>query len=63
VDGFVVPTKRHIHIRREDGTPDLSWIPIALDLSNISFGERRRESCVVNRKSRYSNFIPIRSMP
>ena len=37
VDGFVVPTKRHIHSRREDRTPDLSWIPITLDLSNISF--------------------------
>ncbi|RSM87401.1 hypothetical protein DMH04_10185 [Kibdelosporangium aridum] len=36
VDGIVVATKRHIHIRQEDGTPDLSWIPITLDLSDIT---------------------------
>jgi hypothetical protein len=36
-DGIVVPTKRHIHHRNEDGTPDLSWIPITLDLSDIDF--------------------------
>jgi hypothetical protein len=36
VDGFVVPTKRSIHIRQEDGTPDRSWIPIELTLRNIS---------------------------
>ncbi|MHA7264591.1 hypothetical protein ACX80W_15470 [Arthrobacter sp. TMN-37] len=35
VDGLVVPTKRHIHIRNEDRTPDLSWIPIEIDLSDI----------------------------
>lgn len=36
VDGFVVPTRRNIHIRQEDGTPDTSWIPISLELKNIS---------------------------
>ena len=36
VDGIVVPTERRIHIRQEDGAPDRSWIPITLDLSNVS---------------------------
>lgn len=35
IDGIPVATKRHIHTRNEDGTPDLSWIPITLDLSDI----------------------------
>ncbi|GGL05312.1 hypothetical protein Sme01_63800 [Sphaerisporangium melleum] len=35
VDGIPFPTKRHIHTRNEDGTPDLSWIPITVDLSDI----------------------------
>lgn len=37
-DGIVVPTTRHIHHRNDDGTPDLSWAPITLDLSDITFG-------------------------
>jgi hypothetical protein len=37
VDGFVVATQRRIHIRNEDRTPDLSWTPITLDLSNSRF--------------------------
>jgi hypothetical protein len=37
VDGLVVSTQRHIHIRNEDRTPDLSWIPITLDLSDSKF--------------------------
>jgi hypothetical protein len=36
-DGFVVATQRHIHIRNEDRTPDLSWTPITLDLGDIKF--------------------------
>ncbi|MFE4995517.1 hypothetical protein ACFRH4_30010 [Streptomyces mirabilis] len=36
-DGIVVPTERHVHHRNEDGTPDLSWIPITLNLSDIKF--------------------------
>jgi hypothetical protein len=36
-DGIVVPTKRHIHPRTEDGTPYLSFLPITLDLSDIKF--------------------------
>ncbi|MGI5524504.1 hypothetical protein ACQEUX_26700 [Micromonospora sp. CA-259024] len=35
VDGLVVPTRRRIHIRQEDRTPDLSWTPITLDLADI----------------------------
>ncbi|AQZ63541.1 unnamed protein product [[Actinomadura] parvosata subsp. kistnae] len=37
VDGIVVATTREIFIRQEDGTPDRSWTPIRLDLSDISF--------------------------
>jgi hypothetical protein len=36
-DGIVVPTKRHIHARNQDRTPDLSGIRITLDLSDIRF--------------------------
>ncbi len=36
-DGIVVPTKRHIHARNEDRTPDLSGVRITLDLSDIRF--------------------------
>jgi hypothetical protein len=36
-DGIVVPTKRHIHARNEDQTPDLSGVRITLDLSDIRF--------------------------
>jgi hypothetical protein len=36
-DGIVVPTKRHIHARNEDRTPDLSGTSITLDLSDIRF--------------------------
>lgn len=35
VGGIVVPTERHILTRNEDRTPDLSWIPITLRLSDI----------------------------
>ncbi|MGQ5260551.1 hypothetical protein ACTWLT_07320 [Micromonospora sp. ZYX-F-536] len=35
VDGLVVPTRRRIHIRQEDRTPDLSWTPITLDLADV----------------------------
>jgi hypothetical protein len=31
-----VPTQGRIHIRNEDRTPDLSWIPITLDLNDIT---------------------------
>jgi hypothetical protein len=33
----VVATQRRIHIRNEDRTPDLSWVPITLDLSDSRF--------------------------
>ncbi|MEZ0071277.1 hypothetical protein [Planotetraspora sp. GP83] len=36
-DGITVPIKRHIHVRNEDRTPDLSWIPITLDLGEVRF--------------------------
>ncbi|MGI5519902.1 hypothetical protein ACQEUX_02970 [Micromonospora sp. CA-259024] len=36
VDGIPVSSKRHIHTRNEDRTPDLSWLPIELDLSDIT---------------------------
>ncbi|WP_159801520.1 hypothetical protein [Arthrobacter zhaoguopingii] len=35
VNGLSIPTKRHIHIRNNDRTPDLSWVPIEIDLSDI----------------------------
>ncbi|RKR92304.1 hypothetical protein BDK92_6742 [Micromonospora pisi] len=35
VGGIVVPTERHILTRTEDRTPDLSWIPITLELRDI----------------------------
>jgi hypothetical protein len=35
--GIVVPTKRHIHPRTEDGTPYLSFLPITLDISDVTF--------------------------
>ncbi|MCS5717194.1 hypothetical protein N1027_03485 [Herbiconiux sp. CPCC 205763] len=34
--GLQVPTKRHIHIRNDDRTPDLSWVPITLDLQDVA---------------------------
>ena len=37
VDGVTVPTKRHVHIRNQDRSADLSWIPITLDLTDIRF--------------------------
>ncbi|MGW3668469.1 hypothetical protein [Streptomyces sp. NPDC005141] len=37
VDGIVVPTERHVLTRLDDRTPDLSWIPITLDLDDIKF--------------------------
>ncbi|MGW6094641.1 hypothetical protein ACWFRK_09630 [Streptomyces sp. NPDC055157] len=36
-DGITVPTLRHVLSRNEDMTPDLSWIPITLDVSGVSF--------------------------
>ncbi|MFE5144106.1 hypothetical protein ACFRDV_41925 [Streptomyces fagopyri] len=36
-DGITVPTVRHIHSRNEDMTPDLSWIPITLEIGGVSF--------------------------
>lgn len=36
VAGLEIPTRRNIHIRHEDGTPDLSWTPISLELSNTA---------------------------
>jgi hypothetical protein len=36
-DGIVVPTKRHIHPRTEDRTPYLSFLPITLDISDVTF--------------------------
>jgi len=36
VDGVVVPTKRHIHLRNPDGTPDLSWVSITVDLDDVA---------------------------
>ncbi|RJU03262.1 hypothetical protein D6T65_04055 [Arthrobacter frigidicola] len=36
VDGLIIPTKRHIHIRNDDRTPDLSWVLIEIDLSDIT---------------------------
>ncbi|MEV4534148.1 hypothetical protein AB0J82_09980 [Asanoa sp. NPDC049518] len=35
VDGVPVPSRRHIQLRNADGTPDLSWTPITLDLTDI----------------------------
>ena len=37
VDGVTVPTKRHVHIRNQDRSADLSWTPITLDLTDIRF--------------------------
>ncbi|GGX76630.1 hypothetical protein [Streptomyces fructofermentans] len=36
-DGIVVPTVRHVLSRNEDMTPDLSWIPITLEVGDVSF--------------------------
>ncbi|MEU8175200.1 hypothetical protein AB0C14_20160 [Microbispora hainanensis] len=36
VDGIPVPVTRHIHRRNEDGTADLSWAPITIDISDIT---------------------------
>jgi hypothetical protein len=36
VDGVLIPTQRHIHLRNDDGTPDLSWIPITIELRDIA---------------------------
>jgi hypothetical protein len=36
-DGIVVPTQRHVLTRLDDRTPDLSWIPITLDLDGVKF--------------------------
>jgi hypothetical protein len=36
VDGIPVPSKRHIHLRNDDRTPDLSWVPISVDLADIT---------------------------
>jgi hypothetical protein len=36
VNGVLVPTSRHIHLRNPDGTPDLSWTPITVDLSDVT---------------------------
>jgi hypothetical protein len=36
-DGIVVPTERHIFLRNEDRTPDLSWTPITLSLGDVRF--------------------------
>ncbi|MFI1440477.1 hypothetical protein [Streptomyces fructofermentans] len=35
--GIVVPTERHVHGRNEDGTPDLSAIPITVDVGGVEF--------------------------
>lgn len=37
-NGLVIPTQRHVHIRNDDRTPDLSWIPITLDYSEVKLG-------------------------
>ncbi|KQP01396.1 hypothetical protein [Leifsonia sp. Leaf264] len=37
IDGLPVPTLRYVHIRNDDRTPDLSWVPITLALSDVSF--------------------------
>ena len=37
VDGVTMPTKRHVHIRNQDRSADLSWTPITLDLTDIRF--------------------------
>jgi hypothetical protein len=37
IDGLPVPTLRYVHIRNTDRTPDLSWVPITLELSDVSY--------------------------
>ena len=34
-DGVVVTTQRHIFVRDDDRTPDRSWMPISLDISEV----------------------------
>lgn len=36
-DTIAVPTRRHVLTRLDDRTPDLSWIPITLDLGDVAF--------------------------
>ncbi|GIF62709.1 hypothetical protein Ais01nite_07440 [Asanoa ishikariensis] len=36
VDGVPIPTRRHIQLRNDDRTPDLSWTPITVDLTDIA---------------------------
>ncbi|GIM95380.1 hypothetical protein [Paractinoplanes toevensis] len=35
INGVLVPTSRHIHLRNPDGSADLSWTPITVDLHDI----------------------------
>lgn len=35
-DGVVVTTRRRIHVRNADRTPDRSWTPITLDVSGVT---------------------------
>jgi hypothetical protein len=36
IAGWDMPTRRNIHLRHEDGTADLSWTPISLELRNTA---------------------------
>jgi hypothetical protein len=36
VGGVPVPSSRHIQLRNDDGTPDTSWTPITVDLTDIT---------------------------
>jgi hypothetical protein len=40
-DGFVFPTRRHVHLRGADGTADRSFALITLDVSTVSMDRRR----------------------
>jgi hypothetical protein len=37
INGIIVPTKRRIHIRGEDGKPQMEPLLVSIDLSNIQF--------------------------
>ena len=36
-DGFVLPTRRRVHLRRPDGTADTSFAPITIDIDDVGF--------------------------
>ncbi|MBP2472080.1 hypothetical protein JOF53_000952 [Crossiella equi] len=38
VGGLVVPTQRRVHLRKEDGTADRSWLPISVDIRDVEIG-------------------------